>query len=870
MSTSASTESLRRKYRLSDAAVIGFALTLAVLAIGGVLGVVNVRRLAANERMVAHTHEVLGELESLLSTLKDAETGQRGYLLAEDVKYLQPYDNALRRLEATAGRLKELTCDNADQQARLAALGPKMALKLDELKRTVALMKAGDRPAAMKIVRSDMGQTLMDDLRDAVAAMRQEEEALLGRRAAESEARFRTTVLSVLLPAVIGVVLLGFVFYLSQRNLAVQQQAARLLAEQRERLRTTLASIGDGVISTDADGGIRTMNAVAEALTGWKLEEASGQSLDAVFRIVNEETRRPVENPATRAMKEGIIVGLANHTVLIARGGAERPIDDSAAPIRDGRGRVIGCVLVFRDTTERRQAERLLRDSEAQFRQLADAMPQIVWTARPDGHLDYYNERWYEYTGFPRGEYGEASWVSILHADDVQRCKDTYYGCIRSGKAYQIEYRFKDRTTGGYRWFLGRAHPVRDGQGRIVRWFGTCTDIDDTKKAEEALQEADRRKDEFLATLAHELRNPLAPLRNALELLRRAEDNRTLIEQARGMMDRQVGQMVRLVDDLLDVSRIARGKLQLRMERVELADVLHTAVETARPLVEASAHELTVTMPPQPVPVRADPNRLAQVFANLLNNAAKFTEKAGHIWLTAERHNGQAVVSVRDTGIGIAADYLPHIFEMFAQVASAFEQSQGGLGIGLALVKGLVELHGGTIEARSDGPGKGSEFTIHLPMVDVPPAPQEPSSDGREASDSRTGRILVVDDLRDAADSLAMMLQTMGHETRTAYDGLEAVRATALFQPDVVLLDIALPKLSGYEAARRIRMEPWGANVALVAVTGLGQEEDKRRASEAGFDHYLTKPVEAATLEKVLALTLSQRNRPGGAFPVSG
>jgi len=319
-------------------------------------------------------------------------------------------------------------------------------------------------------------------------------------------------------------------------------------------------------------------------------------------------------------------------------------------------------------------------------------------------------------------------------------------------------------------------------------------------------------------------------------------------------MERQVRHMVRLVDDLLDVSRITTGRLHLHKERVDLAEVLRTAVETAKPLIDAPGHELTVALPSQSILVAVDPTRLAQVFANLLNNAAKYTENGGHIWLTAERQGHEAVVSVRDTGIGIDAEHISRIFQMFSQVEPALERSHGGLGIGLSLAKGLVELHGGTIEARSGGIGRGTEFIVRLPIVDVPIISHETGHNGDQPAAARDSRILVVDDLRDAADTLALMLQTMGHHTRTAYDGLEAVEAAGTFKPNIVLLDIGLPTMTGYDAARRIRNEPWGAKMALVALTGWGQDEDKQRAFEAGFDHHLTKPVDPVALEKLLAI----------------
>jgi PAS domain S-box-containing protein len=379
----------------------------------------------------------------------------------------------------------------------------------------------------------------------------------------------------------------------------------------------------------------------------------------------------------------------------------------------------------------------------------------------------------------------------------------------------------------------------------------------------EQLRDSDRRKDEFLAVLAHELRNPLAPIRNALQLLHLANGKSEIIEQASSTMERQIVHLVRLVDDLLDMSRITSGKIQLRTQRIELGIAMGHAVESADSFIKAAAHELTVTLPPEPVHVNADPTRLGQVFSNLLTNAAKYTEPGGRIWLTGEKRGGEVVVSVRDTGIGIPSEQLPHIFDMFSQVTPALERSQGGLGIGLALVKGLVDLHGGTVEARSDGLGRGSEFHVRLPLADPTPQAFTPHGSEQESpAPSPVARILVVDDNRDSADSLGMLLQLLGHDIRAAYDGVEAVQAAAAFRPDMMLLDIGLPKMSGYEVARRIRQHDWGKRVRLIAMTGWGQEEDKRRAFEAGFDHHLTKPVHPLALQKLLSVSPFEERDP--------
>jgi PAS domain S-box-containing protein len=1063
------------------------------------------------------------------------------------------------------------------------------------------------------------------------------------------------------------------------REMHLRKNAEAAARQQAERLRVTLHSIGDAVIVTDAEGRVMLLNSVAQAVTGWTPEEATGAPLSNVFRILNERTRRPVENPALRAIKEGVVVGLANHTVLISKDGTERPIDDSAAPIRDENGAVLGAVLVFRDVTQRRRAEdqlsrseqrfarfmqhlpglawikdvqgryayandaaekafrtrradlygktdgevfapetaarfsqndrqaassesgiqvvetlehedgtahsslvskfpilgpggdveliggmavditeqrraeEVLRESEGRLRLLADTIPQLAWTARPDGHIFWYNRRWYEYTGktpeelegwgwqsvhdparlpdvlerwrasiltgepfemvFPlkgadarfrsfltrvnplRGgdgrilywfgtntdiedqkraqealaeserrfhqladampqivwtarpdgniDYlnrqwtkftglpetvGNEGWGSFLHPDEARAAGERWAAAVRSGAPFEMELRLLDRAKQSYRWHLIRTVAAHDDQGQVVRWFGTATDIHEQKRAEEssrylaeasatlagvvdyestlqkvatlavpyfadwsavdvaagdgtlrrlavahqdagkialvhrlmqeyppnpesptgafavlrtgqpqligdipddmlaraakddrhltlirslglksyicvplvasgnplgvltfataesgrtyteadltlamdlarragvavenarlyqALREADRRKDEFLATLAHELRNPLAPIRNSLQILKMPRVDAAAAERSREMMERQVHHLVRLVDDLLDVSRVMRGKIELRRERVELAAVVARAVETVQPLVDAQGHQLSVCLPSESLAIDVDPVRLAQVVGNLLTNSAKYTEANGHIRLTAEREGGVAVLRVRDNGIGIAKDMLPRIFELFVQVDHASTKAQGGLGIGLTLVKNLVEMHNGTVEVRSEGLGKGSEFAVRLP-IPPPTSPQANSSEPGEAAPAATSghRLLVVDDNRDAADSLATLLRLQGHEVRVAYSGMGALELTRTYTPDAAFMDIGMPGMDGYEVARRLRQQPGLERLILAALTGWGQKEDRRRTAEAGFDHHLVKPPEPQAVETVLA-----------------
>jgi PAS domain S-box-containing protein len=963
-------------------------LTLAVLLIGGAVGSFNALRLDENRRVVSHTHEVVESLETLLSTLKDAETGQRGYLLSADERFLAPYQSALNSLTAIRQHLSGLVADNPEQAVRLRALGSKIDLKLGELKQTIDLLRAGDQRAAVAMVTGGRGKAVMDDLRRDVAEMQAVETALLDSRERETDASYRATVASIVVATIVGIMLIGVVSYLFQRNLSREQRAARRLAEEKERLRTTLASIGDAVISTDPAGDVVYLNPVAESLTGWTNEQAAGLPLSQVFNIVNESTRLPVENPAKRALKDGVIVGLANHTVLIARDGSERPIDDSAAPVRGADDTVTGSVLVFRDITARRRAERQLREQDEQFRRTLSevAIPTLLhadddqillvnkawtegsgyqhediptindWTARAYGEhhtvaedyidtlfqsdvrvdngeweittasgekrlwhffatpvgqdssgrrlivsnaIDVTEQRRAEHAlresearlrmaqrvsrigtfewniktganmwtpdleamyGLPPGGFAgtQKTWEELVHPDDRQQAMRAVGEALANGD-FDAEWRVV-WPDGSVHWIAGRASVFKDDDGTPQRLLGVNIDITERKRDEEELRrlaaelsEADRRKDEFLATLAHELRNPLAPIRTGLQILQRSQRDGADVDQVRDMMARQTDQLVRLVDDLMDVSRITRGSLELRKDRVELETVLHMAVETARPIIESGGHQLTVTLPPTPVFVEADMTRLGQVFANLLNNAAKYSEPGGHIRVTVERRDGDLLIRIKDNGIGIPPHMLPTIFDMFAQVDRTLERTQGGLGIGLTLAQRLAVMHGGALEAYSDGLGHGSEFVVRLPaaLAVVPDGAALESNDTRYSPVAR--RVLVADDNEDSVRMMAMLLGGLGHDVRTAANGLQAVREADEFEPDVVILDIGMPRLNGYEACRRIRALPGLENAVMIALSGWGQEEDKRRSEEAGFHYHVVKPVDPSALMQLLS-----------------
>ncbi|SNT28486.1 PAS/PAC sensor hybrid histidine kinase [Noviherbaspirillum humi] len=501
------------------------------------------------------------------------------------------------------------------------------------------------------------------------------------------------------------------------------------------------------------------------------------------------------------------------------------------------------------ESIERNRITRELHESEAKFRTITNAMPQLVWTARPDGFVDYHNDQLFDYAGVPRGSTSGDAWADLIHPEDQKQAFEAWSHSVANGVPYETTYRVRHHS-GEYRWTLARGLPVRDGSGNIIKWMGTNTDIQAQKRAEELLREANHRKDEFLAMLAHELRNPLAPISAAADLLSMTKAADAQVQKTADIIRRQVDHLSSLVTDLLDVARVTRGTIQLESALFDVKQVVADAAEQVRPLVEQHKHHLVMHLAPEAVFVMGDQKRLVQVLTNLLDNAAKYTPAGGNITLRMAASQSEVILSVSDDGLGMKPDLLQNVFDLFQQGERTVERSQGGLGIGLALVKSLVEQHHGTVIAKSAGPSQGSEFVVRLPRVykaEEPvgmarPTPQPPS---------RKLRILVVDDNMDAAESTATLLKMMGNEVAVEFEPGAALARVQREKFDAYVLDIGLPGMDGYELVQRLRSCQGMEKAVFAAVTGYGQEQDRQKSAAAGFDHHFVKPVNIHALTEV-------------------
>ena len=678
------------------------------------------------------------------------------------------------------------------------------------------------------------------------------------------------------------------------------------VSTQLALLAAIVQSSDDAIVSKTLDGTILSWNAGAVRIFGYQPEEVIGKPITIVIPPdLHEEEQRILDK-----LRRGERIDHFD-TVRVAKDGRRIAISLTVSPVRNARGVIVAASKVARDVSGRKRAEHALRESERRLAAEAQALTRLselstrLWRSRnlndgleemlaaaiellgaDQGNLQLLNEagdtlRIVAQRGFDPdvldlfGEVPVTDETACARAlrsgerviiDDVES-EDSFAPYRPIARASGFRAVISSPLSGADAMRLGvistyfrAAHrPQPQELGRLALYLRQASDfierckLDQTlRQSEEALREADRRKDEFLAVLAHELRNPLAPIRYALATARQSALSSEQRRRAEEVVERQVAHMTRLLDDLLDVSRITRGALELKKSAIELSEVIAAAVETARPLIDSKRHRLSLDLPRHAVRLEADAIRLAQVFSNLLINAAKYTDPGGHIELRATSQPHQLSITVRDNGIGIPPELMPRLFTLFSQVHTAAGRKQDGLGVGLSLVRGLVALHGGTVEARSEGAGRGSEFTVHLP----PCAPGAGTCALEAAAvmptAARALKILVVDDSRDAADICAALLELSGHSVRTAYSARGALQVAEAFEPQVMLLDIGLPDMDGYQLARSIRAAPWGYSACLVAVTGWGQERDRRRAAEVGFDHHLTKPVPAEALDSLL------------------
>ncbi len=751
--------------RARQASVVGFVLSCAVIAGLAWLSLDRMHRFQEETRRVRHTQAVREQTESFLSLLKDAETGQRGYIITGDPGYLAPYARAVVEIGDHLAALRRLTRDNSAQGARAGQLETLVAQKLAELERTVRTRTEQGFDAAALIIATDQGKRLMDEIRSLTAAMLAEENRLYAVRTEREESESRAAIganlggLAIALLSV-GVAMLLLHWATRERE---REQSARVVAEavaaatvsSEAWLRTTLASIGDAVIATDEQGRVKTMNAVAQQLTGWTGSDAEGRPLETVFRIADEDTGRPVENPVGRVLREGQVVGLANHTVLHARDGRVIPIDDSAAPIRTPEGDIIGAVLVFRDITARRRSER------------------------------------------------------------------------EQAQALERE-----------------------------------------KAARRESEAAARGKEEFVATLSHELRTPLNAIFGWIQLLRSGALDDAHRAHALEVIERNTRTQARMVDDLLDVSRIMTGHFRIEPRPVDLRAVIGAAVDAVRPAVDAKGVHLVTDLDPAAGTVTGDADRLQQVVWNLLTNAVKFTPRDGRVEIRLQRRDSQVEIRVADTGRGIAADFLPHVFERFSQADTSSSRAQPGLGIGLALVRHLVELHGGTVAVASEGEGRGATFTVRLPVpATLPRGRTDAPVDGGGATDGDRPRplagvhVLAVDDDADARELLRVAFQQAGARVTVAESARAALAAIEAAAPDVLVSDIGMPGGDGYELLESVRAVERGSRLPAVALTAYARVEDRDRALRAGFQLHVAKPIDPAALVRAVALVCARAKR---------
>ncbi len=848
----------------------GFRRTIAV-AVLVVLGVVafgwlvrdSTHNLVEEAQSVEHTWAVIGEIESTLSTLKDAETGQRGYLLTGMTSFLAPYQAAIEATPAHLSRLRAMTADNPAQIARLHEVDDLVEAKLAEIAATIRMHDAGDPSGALRTVEAGFGNQTMERIRETATSMRAQEAHLLAQRSLRARQAAARLSAGTLIGGLAVLALLGGLFGVARRDLLGRERAEAAARESQGQLSTTLRSIGDAVLASDSQGCVTFLNPVAERLTGWSTDEALGQPVEDVFRIINEASRADVESPVRRVLRDGLVVGLANHTLLLARDGREVPIADSGAPIHDADGATAGVVLVFRDIAEERDADRANQRlaaivSSADFAMVVESVNNVITDWNPGAESLF---------GFSAAEMVGRTMASLAPPGAPDPSPALTAELIAGRRV--AEFDALSATKDGRRLdIVVTLSPIRDEDGTVIGISRLIRDVTERRRQSREILEARRRaeeasaaKDRFLATLSHELRTPLTPVMASVHRLERRPDLGAGMAESLAMIRRNVELEARLIDDLLDLTRITRGKVSLDRAPLDLHAVLSSVVQSARSEFLQKGVSLSTDLAAADHNSFGDGGRLQQVFWNILKNAAKFTPQGGRVTVRSENPaSGRIRVAVTDTGRGIRPDSLSRIFEAFDQGDVTAVRRAEGLGLGLAIARSLVEMHGGTISAASAGEGMGATFAIELDTTRERPAvlPPAPLPEDRAAARRRTS-ILVVEDDADTAEGLQLLLSEAGFQVRVAGGLGEANRLFRERPADILVTDVGLPDGSGLDLLGALRqMRP---DLGAIVLSGYGMEEDIARSHALGFAEHFVKPL---NLNRVIAALDALGARTGG------
>ncbi len=863
-------ESRSSRPAASRAIPIASAVVLAALVVFGWIVYTDSRSVVEEARWVDRTLRGMVRLERAASALKDLESGERGYLLSGNANYLRPYEEARSQVQGHLDALRRVTVDNPEQRQRLEEFQDLAGQKLEELAATIRLYDSGDTAGALRAVESGAGNTVMERIRRLVDSMRDEETRRLADRQRQAAAAVQEMNRAIVAGMLVFIALLAAFLALVRRDLLGRQRAEMEARETGERYRTTLSSIGDAVLTSDAEGRVRFLNGVAQRLTGWTSADATGRPVEEVFDIHNERTREPVESPVRRVLREGAVVGLANHTVLRSRGGREVPIADSGAPIRDAQGRIVGVVLVFRDVSELREAETAIRRhaaivSSATFPLVAETPDNVItdWNPGAEALFGYtaaemVGRKFFELA--PPGAVDPAPALTAKLQEGLPAGEFEGFRRTKDGRLLEVVVTLSAIRDEGGR-LIGIARLIRD----VTERRRQARDLEDARRRTE---EASAAKDHFLAMLSHELRNPLTPVLASVHRLDRRSDLPEGVSESLAMIRRNVELEARLIDDLLDLTRIAKGKIDLDRAPVDLHELLGSVLQSSRSDFFQHGLNVTTALVAEDHYGLCDAGRLQQVFLNLTRNAAKFTPPGGRVTIrTSNPAPGRIGIAVSDTGRGIRPERLAHIFEAFDQGDVTAARRAGGLGLGLAISRSLVELHGGTIAAASEGEGRGATFTIELGTTAERPARAIPTApDDENRSIRRRLAVLIVEDDPDTGTALRLLLEEAGFDARAAQSVASALDAFRDRPADVLVTDVGLPDGSGLDLLAALK--PLQPRLAAIVLSGFGMERDIERSRALGFVEHFAKPVNPSRL--IAALDALGRSVTSAPEPAAG